>query len=128
MRPRLDSRSLNIPEGPEVRGCVPNLYQHFAASDLAIVQAGGPTTTELTALRRPFLYFPLEQHYEQQVYVSGRLQRHGAGVKMRFPETTPELLAEAVLANIDRKGDYPSIPTNGAQNTARLVRQLLDRS
>ena len=48
----------------EVRGYVPNLYQHFAACDLAVVQGWGTTTLELTALSRPFLYFPREQHFE----------------------------------------------------------------
>jgi UDP-N-acetylglucosamine:LPS N-acetylglucosamine transferase len=126
--PRLDPKTLHVPEGPEIRGYVKDLFKHFAASDLAIVQAGGTTTTELTALNKPFLYFPLEEHYEQQVYVSGRLQRHGAGVKMRFPETTPESLAEAVLANIGREVDYPSIPIDGAQNIAKMVKQLLAQS
>lgn len=57
----------------EVQSYVDRLYEHFAASDLAVVQAGGTTTPELTALRRPFLYFPLEEHFEQQVHVAGRL-------------------------------------------------------
>lgn len=54
----------------EVRGYVDRLYEHFAVSDLAVVQAGGTTTLELTALRRPFLYFPVEEHFEQRVHVA----------------------------------------------------------
>ena len=67
--PRLSAESLHVPQGVEVKGYVPNLYQHFAASDLAIVQGGGTTTMELASLRRPFLYFPLENHFEQQLLV-----------------------------------------------------------
>jgi len=67
--PRLSGESLDVPKGVEVRGYVPHLYQHFAASDLAIVQGGGTTTMELASLRRPFLYFPLENHFEQQLLV-----------------------------------------------------------
>ena len=36
-------------------------------------QRGGTTTLELTALRRPFIYFPLEGHCEQEIAVASRL-------------------------------------------------------
>ena len=68
--PRLDPASLDLPDGVEARGYVPKLYEHLAACDVAVVQGGGTTTLELTALRRPFLYFPLEGHCEQEVAVA----------------------------------------------------------
>jgi hypothetical protein len=123
--PRLSAESLSVPEGTEVRGYVPNLYEHFAASDLAIVQGGGTTTLELTALRRPFLYFPLEDHSEQQIHVAGRLARHGAGVKILYSQTTPEILAEKIISNIGQEATWPPIPTNGAQKAAGFINQLL---
>ncbi len=113
--PRLSPDSLDVPEGVEVRGYVPALYEHFAASDLAIVQAGGTTTTELTALRRPFLYFPLEKHFEQQFYVTEPLNRHQAGIKMQYSLTTPETLADMIVSNIGKEVTYPPIVTDGAQ-------------
>ncbi len=123
--PRLSIESLVVPEGVEVRGYVPALYEHFAASDLAIVQGGGTATLELTALRRPFLYFPLANHCEQQIHVAGRLARHQAGVKMLYSQTTPEILANKVIANLEREVNYPPIPINGAQKAAQLIIQLL---
>lgn len=123
--PRLSVESLKVPEAVEVRGYVPALYEHFAASDLAIVQAGGTVTLELTALRRPFLYFPLAKHCEQQIHVAGRLARHQAGVKMVYSQTTPEILAEKVIANLGKEVDYPPIPTDGAQKAAQLITELL---
>ncbi|MFC1792357.1 glycosyltransferase [Planctomycetota bacterium] len=123
--PRLPVDSLEVPDGVEVRGYVPALYEHFAASDLAIVQGGGTTTLELTALRRPFLYFPLAFHCEQQVHVAGRLARHKAGVKMVYSQTTPEILAEKVIANLGKNVDYPPIPVQGAQKAAQLIGELL---
>jgi hypothetical protein len=39
--PRLDPASLAPPPGVEVRGYVPRLHEHFAASDVAVVQGGG---------------------------------------------------------------------------------------
>ena len=123
--PRLDVDSLKVPEQVEVRGYVSALHEHFAASDLAIVQGGGTTTLELTALRRPFLYFPLADHCEQQMHVAERLTRHQAGVKMVYSETTLEILAEEVIANLDKEVNYPPISVNGAQKAAQLISQLL---
>ncbi len=123
--PRLSVESLVVPEEVEVRGYVPALYEHFAACDLAIVQGGGTATLELTALRRPFLYFPLANHCEQQIHVAGRLVRHQAGIKMVYSQTTPEILADKVIANLGKEVNYPPIPVNGAQKAAQLISQLL---
>jgi UDP-N-acetylglucosamine:LPS N-acetylglucosamine transferase len=123
--PRLSVDSLEVPDGVEVKGYVPVLYEHFAASDLAIVQGGGTTTLELTALRRPFLYFPLAFHCEQQVHVAERLASHKAGVKMVYSQTTPEILAEKVIANLGKNVDYPPISVQGAQKAAQLICELL---
>jgi len=123
--PRLAPQSLHVPNGVDIRGYVPRLYEHLAASDLAIVQGGGTTTLELTALKRPFLYFPLGQHFEQQVHVAGRLARHKAGVRMSYSETTPTALAAKVISNLGKKVSYPPIPTDGAQKAAELIHELL---
>ncbi len=122
--PRLSVDSIEAPRGIDIRGYVPNLYEHFAACDLAIVQGGGSTTIELTALRRPFIYFPLDGHCEQQLYVAGRLSRHQAGVKMQYSQSTPELLAEKVISNIGREVNYKPIPTDGAHKAAQLINTL----
>ncbi|MEJ2077033.1 MAG: glycosyltransferase [Acidobacteriota bacterium] len=123
--PRLAGEALRLPEGLEVRGYVPELYKHLAASDLAIVQAGGTTTLELTALRRPFIYFPLEGHFEQQVHVSGRLERHGAGVRMNFRETTPEGLAKRAASLLGKEVEPSSIPIDGARRAAEIAASAL---
>ena len=123
--PRLSVDSLQAPDGVEVKGYVPALYEHFAASDLVIVQGGGTATLELTALRQSFLYFPLENHCEQQIHVAERLARHKAGIKMVYSQTTPEILAEKVIANFGKDANYPEIPMQGAQKAAQLIGQLL---
>ncbi|MBN2592032.1 MAG: hypothetical protein JXA81_00890 [Sedimentisphaerales bacterium] len=123
--PRLSPDSLDVPDGVEVRGYVPALYEHFAASDLVIVQGGGTATLELTALRRPFLYFPLANHCEQQIHVAQRLVRHQAGVKMVYSKTTPEILATQVIADLGKNIDYLPFSVQGAQKAAQLIGELL---
>ena len=123
--PRLSVESLKVPPEVEVRGYVPALNEHFASSDLAIVQGGGTTTTELTALQCPFIYFPIEGHYGQEVFGVEQLRRHQAGVKMTYSQTTPQSLAEEVISNISKKVSYKPIPTDGAKKAAELINELL---
>ena len=119
--PRIAPASLDVPRDVEVRGFVPRLYEHFAASDCAVVQGGSTSTLELIALQRPFVYFPLEGHFEQMVAVAERCRRLGAGTEMYYSQTPPALLAEAVAASIRRKVRYPAIPIDGARVAARII-------
>jgi len=125
--PRLPAESLTIPQDKdlEVRQYVPNLHEHFAACDLAIVQGGGTTTLELTALQRPFLYFPIEGHSEQEIMVAGRLQRHQAGLRMSYSKSTAESLAEAITSNINGQTKNRDMPVNGAYNVVQYINQLV---
>ena len=125
--PRLDPDCVRAPEGITVLGYVADLYRHFAAADLAIVLGGGSTTLELTALRRPFLYFPIEGHSEQEGCVSRRLARHRAGERLTLSRTGPEQLAERALAWLGREVDYEHIPTDGARLGAEEIAGLLAR-
>ena len=122
--PRLTVDNLNLTKEVEVVGFVPKLYEHFAACDLAVVQGGATSTLELTALRRPFIYFPLEGHCEQE-QVSKILTQHGSGLRLKLSETTPELLADRIIESIGKKVSYPEIPKNGAQKAATLIVELL---
>ena len=110
--PRVDPARWRRPPDVEVRGYVPRLYEHFAASDVAVVQGGGTTTLELTAPRRPFLYFPLENHFEQNLVVAERVARHRADKRMRSSQTTPQQLADVTVALIGGEATWPlSRPT-----------------
>ena len=84
--PRIDPGSLPAHDGLEVRPYVHELYRHLAVCDLAVVQGGLTTAMELTASRRPFLYFPLRHHFEQNLHVRHRLERYRAGQVHRLPD------------------------------------------
>jgi pimeloyl-ACP methyl ester carboxylesterase/predicted glycosyltransferase len=123
--PRIDPTSLQAPPGVEVHGYVPNLYRLLAACDVAVVQGGLTTTMELTALRRPFLYFPLRHHFEQQIHVAHRLERHRAGTRMDYTDATPESIADALAVEIARPVTYRPVATDGAQRAAALIAELI---
>src|SRR5919109_2086323 len=123
--PRIDPASLPQHDGLEVRAYVDDLYRHLAACDLAIVQGGLTTAMELTANRRPFLYFPLRHHFEQNFHVRHRLERYRAGRCMDFEASTPEVIATAVAEEIGREVDYLPVATDGAARAAARIAELL---
>jgi pimeloyl-ACP methyl ester carboxylesterase/predicted glycosyltransferase len=123
--PRIDPATLPPVEGLEIRRYVHDLYRHLAACDLAVVQGGLTTSMELTANRRPFLYFPLRHHFEQNFHVRHRLERYRAGRCMDFETETPETLAVAIAEEIGRVVDYREVETDGAARAAARIAELL---
>jgi pimeloyl-ACP methyl ester carboxylesterase/predicted glycosyltransferase len=124
--PRIEPEALG-PEtdGLEIHRYVPDLHLHLAACDLAVVQGGLTTTMELTASRRPFLYFPLARHFEQNRHVRHRLERYRAGRMMEFADSPPEAIAKAIADEIDRDVDYLPVASDGAARAAELIAELI---
>jgi pimeloyl-ACP methyl ester carboxylesterase/predicted glycosyltransferase len=123
--PRIAPETLPRHERLEVVGYVHNLYRHLAACDLAVVQGGLTTAMELTANRRPFLYFPLKHHFEQNVHVRYRLERYRAGRCMDIDASPPEVIAQAIAAEIGREVDYRAVESDGARRAAESLAELL---
>jgi len=123
--PRIDPAGLPDAEGLEVRAYVHDLYRHLAACDLGVVQGGLTTAMELTAARRPFLYFPLRHHFEQCIHVAHRLDRYRAGRRMDFRASTPEVIAQAIAEEIGREVDYLPVESDGARRAANRIAELL---
>ena len=123
--PRIDPATLPRHDGLEVRAYVHELYRHLAACDLAVVQGGLTTGMELTANRRPFLYFPLRHHFEQNFHVRHRFDRYGSGRCMDFETATPEVIATAIGEEIGREVDYRPVEMDGAARAASLIGELL---
>ncbi|MGQ0632550.1 MAG: alpha/beta fold hydrolase [Sporichthyaceae bacterium] len=124
--PRLELAALPAIGGLELHAYVHDLPRHLAACDLAVVQGGLTTAMELTALGRPFLYFPLRHHFEQTYHVTHRLDRYRAGRRMDYDAATPEALAFAIAEEICRDVDYLPVETDGARKAAERIAELLN--
>jgi predicted glycosyltransferase len=122
--PRIDPRRFEVPEGVTVLGYVPNLHEYFAASNLAVIQPGYSTVMELIALRKPFIYSPVPEHFEQSEQ-SDRLESNNIGIKLLFSDVTPEKLADAIIENLDTYVEYPMNNFNGASNAANYIQSVL---
>ncbi|MGQ0465604.1 MAG: alpha/beta fold hydrolase [Sporichthyaceae bacterium] len=123
--PRIDPRSLPEVDGVLARGFVPDLYRLLGACDLAVVQGGLTTAMELTSNGRPFLYFPLGNHFEQRFHVPHRLARYGAGRRMEYSESDPDAIAAAIVEEVGRTVDYRPVATDGARRAAALLGGLI---
>ena len=123
--PRLDPSALPVVPGVEYRRFVPDLYAHLAACDLAVVQGGLSTCMELTAAKRPFIYVPLRNHFEQNLHVPHRLARYGAGTRMDYERLEPEALAHAVADGLKRPVLSRDVEAGGAGRAAAAIAELL---
>ena len=123
--PRIDPSSLPARDGLEIRPYVHELYRHLAACDLAVIQGGLTTAMELTASRRPFVYFPLGHHFEQNYHVRHRLDRYRAGRCMDYQTAEPADIAAAIASELGRPVDYRPVATDGAARAAAMLADLL---
>ncbi|HEX9376580.1 MAG TPA: alpha/beta fold hydrolase [Actinomycetota bacterium] len=123
--PRIDPAELPRHDGLDIRAYVPELYRHLAACDLAVVQGGLTTTMELTANGRPFLYFPLRHHFEQNFHVRHRLERYGAGRCMDYDASGPDAIADAIADEMGREVSFVPVDPGAASRAAARIAELL---
>ena len=124
--PRIDPGTLPTYPGLEIHAYVPHLHEHLAACDLAVVQGGLTTCMELTAAGRPFIYVPLQHHFEQHHHVPHRLDRYRAGVRLDYHHTDPDHLADLIATHIGTPTTgYRPVDTGGADRAAALLAELL---
>ena len=118
-----------IGQVPGVRavGYVHDLSRTLACCDLAVVQGGLSTTMELVANRRPFIYLPLRNHFEQNFHVAHRLRRYGAPPPTDYDEATPEQLARQMAERLRAQVEYAPVEAGGAARAAALIAPLLQR-
>jgi pimeloyl-ACP methyl ester carboxylesterase/predicted glycosyltransferase len=123
--PRIDPALIGNRPGVDVHGYLPDLDQHLAAADLAVVQGGLSTCMELTAAGRPFIYVPLQRHFEQNIHVAHRLDQHRAGRRLDWAELTPQSLAAAIAEEIARRPAYRPVRPGGAGRVAARLEEML---
>jgi pimeloyl-ACP methyl ester carboxylesterase/predicted glycosyltransferase len=127
--PRIDPTSLPRADGMDVHGFLPDLVDQMVACDVAVVQGGLTTTMELTATGRPFLYFPLQHHFEQNFHVPHRLANYGAGRRMDYATSDPDVVAAAIVEELRRTAGQPDpghrpVETDGAARVAAHLSEL----
>jgi pimeloyl-ACP methyl ester carboxylesterase/predicted glycosyltransferase len=124
--PRIDPDSLPRRPGVQMCGFVPDLTDYLAACDLAVVQGGLSTCMELTAAGTPFIYVPLEHHFEQNIHVRHRLERYGAGRAMRYADASdPDRLAAAIAEELGTQTHFRPVETGGAARAAAMLAELV---
>ncbi|MDQ1507929.1 MAG: hypothetical protein QOD57_5656, partial [Actinomycetota bacterium] len=123
--PRIDPSSLPPVGGATIHGYLPNLHHHLAAADVAITQGGLTTCMELTAARVPFIYVPLQNHFEQTFHVPARLNRHNAGHQLPYADCTPTTLTDTLAKLLTNPVDYLPLPTTATHTAATHLAELL---
>jgi pimeloyl-ACP methyl ester carboxylesterase/predicted glycosyltransferase len=124
--PRIDPKSLPCTDGARILGFAPDLADLLAAADFAVVQGGLSTCMELTTAGTPFIYVPLEHHFEQNIHVPHRLAQYGAGRMMRYRDMIdPDRLAAAIVEESTAQQRARQVETDGAVRAAELLAELL---
>jgi pimeloyl-ACP methyl ester carboxylesterase len=123
--PRIDPASFGATAGVEMLAFVPDLDRRLAACDLALVQGGLSTTMELAAAGTPFLYFPLQNHFEQNIHVAHRLDSYGAGRRMDFALSDPDAIAAAMVDELSSPRRPLPVERDGASRAAAMLAELL---
>jgi UDP:flavonoid glycosyltransferase YjiC (YdhE family) len=125
--PRISPDDITDVEGLTKHAFLPDAFAHLACADAAVVQGGLSTTMELVAAQRPFVYFPLARHWEQQEFVTHRLDHFRAGTRLDFATTSPRDLATAMQQAMNRRPRYRAGPRNGASVAGERIASLLTR-
>jgi predicted glycosyltransferase len=124
--PRIDPDTMPRHRGVRLRGFVPDLPDYLAACDIAVVQGGLTTCMELTAAGTPFVYVPLEHHFEQNFHVRHRLDRYTAGRPVHYAEAAdPDLLAKIIVDEVSAEMRFRPVETDGASRAAAMLAELL---
>jgi UDP-N-acetylglucosamine:LPS N-acetylglucosamine transferase len=81
---------------------------------------------ELTAARVPFVYVPLQHHFEQNFHVRHRLERYRAGQCASYAEVSdPEWLADALVKLVGTDVSFRPVESGGAERAAAMLAELL---
>ncbi|MEZ4521465.1 MAG: alpha/beta fold hydrolase [Thermomicrobiales bacterium] len=125
--PRIDPATMPQVPGVEYRGYVHNLFAMLSAADAGLVQGGLSTTMELVATGRPFIYFPLTHHFEQNRHVPHRLENYGVPDWARLPygDIDDRSIAERLTRLMQNPPCYKPVEGGGARRAAEKIAALL---
>ena len=69
--------------------------------------------------------FPAQNHFEQNFHVAHRLDRYGAGRRMDYATSTPDMIADAMVAALKRPTRFKAVESDGARRAARMLAELI---
>ena len=95
--------------------------QHFAASDVAVVQGGGHD--DVGRPRSGGRSSTSRSRGTDEARRGERIARHCAGQRLSYAETTPQALAEAIASSLGQEPAWPPIPADGARRAAALIHE-----
>ncbi len=97
-------------------------YRHLQLAGLSWARRDD----DQTAARTPFIYVPLEHHFEQNFHVRHRLERYGAGRAMSYADAAdPDRLARAIVEQASGPASFRPVETDGAARAAAMLAELL---
>ena len=73
----------------------------------------------------PFIYFPLHNHFEQNVHVRHRLERYAAGRCMDYVTAGIDDIAAAIVAELGRPVACRAVESEGDSRAAALLAELI---
>ena len=125
--PRIDPASLPRRRGATVRGFVPDLYLTSRRATSRSCRAGSRPAWSSPRPQRPFLYVPLENHFEQNFHVRHRLDNYGAGRCIRYAEASDPDGTRRRARRRDSAGTWTTDPveTDGAARAAAMLAELI---
>ena len=80
---------------------------------------------ELAAAGTPLIYFPLKNYFEQNFQAAHRLECYGAGRRLEFATSTPEMIADAMVAVLETPASFKTVEADGAKRAARMLAELI---
>ncbi|MGF1494950.1 MAG: hypothetical protein ACFBSC_21405 [Microcoleaceae cyanobacterium] len=109
-------------------GRIPNVYSYLCHADLVIANAGHNTVMEIGAARAPFLCWPAQRPFKEQLCKAAVLEALDlAVVRYQWPpsETWPDILTAARQKSLNRWQSL--LDDTSPQRTAQFIESLCQR-
>lgn len=126
--PRIPAEAIDAPPGVHVMEYLSQLSARLGAADMAVVQGGLASCMELAANRTPFVFVPLQHHFEQQINVPARLANYGAGRRLDWQDLDEDSLAGVMASMASERPVWKPVESTGAARAAEAITAVITGS